>query len=191
MKKNNFWNDAARCGAILGCVLAISGLLENFMLLAGNTKLFVLLVFEFIAAVVFHYYLLHRFTRNRSMLYPQDEGFTFGQGYGFLLAVSGFSGVIVGGVQAIYLHLIVGYSNYVDRYLTSLTDVMARSGGMNASMESTFSQLVDQMRMAPVPSVISTVWGGIWSNLLFGALFGLIIAGVLARAPRPFDAQNE
>lgn len=191
MEKNNFWNDAARCGAIIGCILALSGVLENLMLLSGSAKFYILLVFEFIAVVVLHYYLLHRFTRNRSMLYTTDEGFSFGQGYGFLLTVSGFSGIIVGGVQAIYLHLIVGYSNYVDRYLASLTDVMAQSGGANASMESVFSQLVDQMRAAPVPSVISTVWGGIWSNLLFGALFGLIIAGVLARAPRPFDAQNE
>lgn len=191
MEKNNFWNDAARCGAIIGCILALSGVLENLMLLSGSAKFYILLVFEFIAIVVLHYYLLHRFTRNRSMLYATDEGFSFGQGYGFLLAVSGFSGIIVGGVQAIYLHLIVGYSNYVDRYLASLTDVMAQSGGANASMESVFSQLVDQMRAAPIPSVISTVWGGIWSNLLFGALFGLIIAGVLARAPRPFDAQNE
>lgn len=191
MEKKNFWNDAARCGAIIGCILAISGVLENLMLLSGSAKFYILLVFEFIAVVVLHYYLLHRFTRNRSMLYTTDEGFSFGQGYGFLLAVSGFSGIIVGGVQAIYLHLIVGYSNYVDRYLASLTDVMAQSGGANASMESVFSQLVDQMRAAPIPSVISTVWGGIWSNLLFSALFGLIIAGVLARAPRPFDAQNE
>ena len=35
--------------------------------------------------------------------------------------------------------------------------------------------------------MLKTVWGGVWSSLLFGGIFGLIIAGVIARAPKPFD----
>lgn len=192
MEKNNFWNNAARQGAILGAVLAVSSVLENMMMLSGRLTLYALLTVETIAVIVLHYYLLHRYTRQRAALYTAGEGFTFGQGYGYLLAVSGFAGVIVGIVQYIYLHLIVGYANYVDHVVASVTETLAASGGMSASMEPLLNQMIAQMQSAPEPTVLATVWSGIFSSLLFGAFFGLIIAGVQARAPRPFDdGQNE
>lgn len=192
MEKNNFWNNAARQGAILGAVLAVSSVLENMMMLSGRLTLYALLTVETIAVIVLHYYLLHRYTRQRAALYTAGEGFTFGQGYGYLLAVSGFAGVIVGIVQYIYLHLIVGYANYVDHVVASVTETLAASGGMSASMEPLLNQMIAQMQSASEPTVLATVWSGIFSSLLFGAFFGLIIAGVQARAPRPFDdGQNE
>lgn len=192
MEKNSFWNNAARQGAILGAVLAVSSVLENMMMLSGRLTLYALLTVETIAVIVLHYYLLHRYTRQRAALYTAEEGFTFGQGYGYLLAVSGFAGVIVGIVQYLYLHLIVGYANYVDHVVASVTETLAASGGMSASMEPLLNQMIAQMQSAPEPTVLATVWSGIFSSLLFGAFFGLIIAGVQARAPRPFDdGQNE
>lgn len=192
MEKNSFWNNAARQGAILGAVLAASSVLENMMMLSGRLALYALLTVEAIAVIVLHYYLLHRYTRQRAALYTTEEGFTFGQGYGYLLAVSGFAGVIVGIVQYLYLHVIVGYGNYVDRVVETMTEMLAASGGMTAAMEPLMNQTLVQLQSAPEPTVLSTVWSGIFSSLLFGAFFGLIIAGVQARAPRPFDdGQNE
>lgn len=187
MEKNSFWNNAARQGAILGAVLAVSSVLENMMMLSGRLTLYALLTVETIAVIVLHYYLLHRYTRQRAALYTAEEGFTFGQGYGYLLAVSGFAGVIVGIVQYLYLHVIVGYGNYVDRMVETMTQMLAASGGMTAAMEPLMSQTLAQLQSAPAPSVLSTVWSGIFSSLLFGAFFGLIIAGVQTRSPRPFD----
>ena len=129
MEKQNFWNDAAKCGAIIGAILAVSMVLETMMTLSGSMKYYALMTVEWIGVVVLHYYLLHRFTRNRSKLYSAEEGFSFGQGYLFVLAVSAFAGVIVGGVQYIYLHLIMGYSNYTSRLVEALTDMMALGGG--------------------------------------------------------------
>ena len=190
MEKTNFWNDAAKYGAIVGAVLALSMVLETRMILSGSMKLYALLTIEWIAVVILHYYLLHRFTQNRSKLCSVEEGFTFGQGYGYILAMSAFSGIIVGGVQYIYLHLIMGYANYTTQLAEAMTDMVSMSGGgVPASMESMLAQSLDQIQNAPAPSVIATVWGGIWVSLLFGAIFGLIIAGVLSRAPKPFDTQ--
>ena len=168
MEKQNFWNDAAKCGAIIGAILAVSMILETMMTLSGSMKYYALMTVEWIGVVVLHYYLLHRFTRNRSKLYSAEEGFSFGQGY---------------------LHLIMGYSNYTSRLVEALTDMMALGGGVPASMEAVMAQSLEQIQTAPAPSVLATVWGGIWVSLLFGAVFGLIIAGVLSRAPRPFDTQ--
>lgn len=190
MEKQNFWNDAAKYGAIIGCILAVSLVLETMMTLSGSIKLYLLMTLEWICVVVLHYYLLHRFTQNRSKLYSAEEGFTFGQGYGYILTMSAFGGVIVGGIQYIYLHLVMGYSNYTSRLVEALTDMMSMGGGVPASMESMMAQSLEQIQNAPEPSVLATVWGGIWMSVLFGAIFGLIIAGVLSRTPRPFDTQT-
>lgn len=187
MEKNNFWNEAARWGAIVGGMLALSFILETSMSLSGRISLYTILGLEWIAVVVLHYYLLHRFTRRYATRFPADEGFTFGQGYACVMAVSGFAGVIVGVVQVVYLHLIMGYETYTERMTAAVTEILASGGEVPAQMEGMISQLIEQMQSAAAPSVLATAWGGIFTSLLFGALFGLIIAGTNARAPRPFD----
>ena len=134
MDKNNFWNEAAKCGAVIGLILAVSSVLENSVFFTSGTGFLYLMLLEFFAVAAVHYYLLHRYTRRRSQLYTADEGFSFGQGYGFLLAVSGFAGIIVGVVQAVYLHLIVGYANYIDHYVSWMTGLFSRMGGASSSM---------------------------------------------------------
>lgn len=190
MEKSNFWNDAAKFGAILGALLAVSTVVETMLTISGSTSLYMLLILEWIAVVVLHYYLLHRFTRSRSMLFSADEGFTFGQGYSYVLAISGFAGVIVGIVQYLHIYVILGYANYLNKVTDALTGVLAQGGGIPASMETAFAQVLTQLRDTPEPSILNTVGGGIFSGLLFGAVFGLIIAGVLSRAPKPFGPQN-
>lgn len=189
MEKNNFWNEAAKCGAVIGLILAVSSVLENCVFLTEGMGYVYLMVLEFFAVAAVHYYLLHRYTRRRSQLYTADEGFTFGQGYGFLLAVSGFAGIIVGVVQAVYLHLIVGYANYIDHYASWMTGLFARMGTASSSMEGILSQAINELQNSPAPSILKTLWGGVWSSLVFGAIFGLIIAGVISRAPKPFDTE--
>ena len=190
MEKNKFWDETARYGAILGGILALSFILETSMSLSGRMSLYTLLGPEWIVVVVLHYYLLHRFTRQYSTRYSAEEGFSFGQGYAYLMAVSGFAGAIVGVVQAVYLHLVMGYENYTERMSAAITELLASGGEVPAQMEGMIEQLIDQMQSAATPSVLSTVWGGIFTSLLFGAFFGLIIAGVLSRAPRPFDTSD-
>lgn len=187
MEKNNFWNDTAKCGALLGAVLSVSFILENWMTLSGRMAMYALMTVEWIAVVVLHYYLLHRFTRSRSQLYTAEEGFSFGQAYGFLMVVSAFAGILVGVVQYIYLHLVLGYANYTERMVQAVTDMLSMGGNVSASYEGMIMPMLEQIQSAPAPSVIATVWGGMFTSLLFGAVFGLIIAGVLSRAPRPFD----
>ena len=169
MEKTNFWKDVAKYGAIIGALLAVSFMLETRLQISASFGLYAI---EWIAVVVLHYYLLHRFTRRYSMMYTAEEGFSFGQGYAYILSVSTVAGLIVGIVQYLYLHFFIGYTNYTERTTAALSDYIGRNGGVPA---------------APAPSVLATVWGGIWVSLLFGAVFGLIIAGVLSRAPKPFD----
>lgn len=188
MEKTNFWKDVAKYGAIIGALLAVSFMLETRMQLAASFGLYII---EWIAVVVLHYYLLHRFTRRYSMNYSAEEGFSFGQGYAYILSVSAVAGFIVSIVQYLYLHLFIGYANYTERIVATFTDYLGRNGGVPANMESMVAQIFDQIQNAPEPSFFNTLWSGTVMGVLFGAVFGLIIAGVLARAPKPFDAANE
>ena len=37
MDKNNFWNEAAKCGAVIGLILAVSSVLENSVFFTSGT----------------------------------------------------------------------------------------------------------------------------------------------------------
>lgn len=192
MEGKTFWNEAAKWGVIVGVLLSVSFVLENLMTVSGRMGLYYLMMLEWIGVVVLHFWLLLRFVQSRSSLYGAADGFTFGQGYGCVMVVSAFAGVIVGVVQAVYLNLIIGYQNYIDRTIEAMTDLISKSGSqMPASFEGMLAQSFQQMRTAPVPSVLESVWSGLFSSLLFGAVFGLVIAAIVARAPRPFDETNE
>lgn len=192
MERKTFWNEAAKWGVIVGLLLSVSFVVENLITVSGKMWLYYLMMLEWIGVVVLHFWLLLRFAQNRSRLYGAAVGFTFGQGYGAVMTVSAFAGVIVGVVQAVYLHLIVGYSNHIERIIAAVTELVSKSGSqMPASMEGLLSQSFQQLQAAPVPSVLQTVWGGLFSALFFGAVFGLIIAAITTRAPRPFDETNE
>ena len=106
------------------------------------------------------------------------------------MGISAVAGAIVGAVQAVVLHLIVGYDRYVERMVDSITELINSQGGLPASMEGLFAQSLAQLQAAEAPSIVATWWGGMWQSLLFGALFGLVIAGVTSRKSRPFASQD-
>ena len=54
------------------------------------------------------------------MMYTAEEGFSFGQGYAYILSVSTVAGLIVGIVQYLYLHFFIGYANYTERTTAAL-----------------------------------------------------------------------
>ncbi len=192
MKESSFWNDAAKCGAVLGVLLAASTLFETYAFPAGRGAFRGLMVLEFVAVAVLHYVLLHRYTKRYGFrCYPVEEGFPFSKAYGYILLLSAFAGVIVGAVQAINLHVVIGYETYMQRYLAAMQEYLAQAGGVSASMEPMVAQLFAKLKAAEEPSLLQTFWGSLWSSLLYGIVFGLIIAGVLSRAPKPFADEAE
>ena len=191
MENSNFWNDAARWGIGIGALLAFSFIVEEQMSHSGQLGVYSLMLVEWIAVVTLHVWLLLRFVRSRSALYSAEEGFTFGQAYGSVMAVSLLSGIILGVVQAVYLHQVLGYETYVERTIDSMNRLFQSGGQLPKSFEGVFADMSRQLQDTPAPSVLQTVWGGLFSTLLFGTFFGLIIAAVTARAPQPFDTNPD
>ena len=197
MAKSDFLNDAARCGAIVGLLLVLSSTFELKLVLGfsngGEPSPSILLaralliLLEYFVAAALHFYLLYAAARRLSLRSTAAEGFSFGRGYGFALTASAFAGVILGAGNYVYIHLLLGYGEYIDR----LSDTVVRLIGVSGTpLAETMLEVVDRIRETPAPSIFSTVLGGVWSSVLFGLIFGLIIAGVLARAPQPFDSQS-
>ena len=123
---------------------------------------------------------------HRAMQRDETEGFSFGEAYGFIAAMSALGGIISGAVQYIYVYGIIGYGRYIERSADALYSIMARNGNVSASMENLLSQSVAQMQQSPEPSVFSAVGGGVLTSLLFGLVFGLFIASTVSRPAKPF-----
>ena len=192
MNKSQFWNETAQKGAVLGALLALSAIFEMWVSISGKHAMLWPMTIEWIAVAVLHYYLLHRYTKQYSLGFSDEVGFTFWQGYGYQMILSAFAGVIVGVVQAVMLHGVIGYSNYIERVMNSTQRIIASSGApMSNATQSMLAQAFEQVQQTQEPSVLSTAWGSMVNVLLFAALFGLIIAGVTARAPRLFGGSEQ
>ncbi|MBQ3187436.1 MAG: DUF4199 domain-containing protein [Alistipes sp.] len=190
MEQKRFWSVAATQGGVIGLVLAASMFFETYASLSGSVGLMGLMLVEWIAVVVLHYWLLNRYTKQYAAQFSAEEGFPFFRGYGYVLVLSLFAGVILGLAQALYLHGVMGYGAYIEQYASALKELLASSPA-SSQMEPMLKQMFTQLEAAPVPSVLQTAWGGVTNSILFGGFFGLIIAAVQSRRPELFTPKNE
>ena len=87
MVKNTFWNEASRCGAIVGLIgvlFSLVGMLVPAISFVANLANFVVTI-----------YLLFYFTRRRAQRFA-NEGYTYTQCLGFIVAIGIFAGIISG-----------------------------------------------------------------------------------------------
>ncbi len=190
MEQKKFWSVAASQGGVIGLVLAASMFFETYASLSGRIGLMGLMLVEWVAVVILHYWLLNRYTKQYAAQFSDEEGFPFFRGYGYVLVLSLFAGVILGLAQAIYLHGVMGYGAYIEQYASALKELLASSPA-SSQMEPMLKQMFTQLEAAPVPSVLQTAWGGVTNSILFGGFFGLIIAAVQSRSPKLFTPKNE
>lgn len=190
MEQKKFWSVAASQGGVIGLVLAASMFFETYASLSGRVGLMGLMLVEWVAVVILHYWLLNRYTKQYAAQFSDEEGFPFFRGYGYVLVLSLFAGVILGLAQAIYLHGVMGYGAYIEQYASALKELLAASPA-SSQMEPMLKQMFAQLEAAPVPSVLQTAWGGVTNSILFGGFFGLIIAAVQSRSPKLFAPKNE
>ncbi len=190
MVKSNFWNDACKYGAIIGLVMSAAYIIEQSLMLSGRLTLMMTMGLVWILASVGYIVMLYYFTKRRRGTVAPEEGFPFTQGFRFLISMVLLAALIKGLVEFLYRSVLIGYSEYMERYMNAIGG-MLQGGNTPASMESFYAQTFEQMQNMPEPSILSTVWSAILGNLIVGGILSLILAAVLARAPRPFDSQPE
>lgn len=185
MNLKSFWSDALRSGAILGGVMALSAIFENYLLVSADLSLGSLSSFyalEALVAVALYIYLLVRFTRCAAVLAEQEVGFNFGQAFSYVLAVSMLAGVIVGLAKTLYVAAI-GYDVYVGGLLSRLEQLhtLYLDMGFRSDDLKMINELAQGVRTMEQPSIWSNIFSSLYNYMLLSGVPGLIIAGVVSR----------
>lgn len=195
MKKiNNFWNDAAKYGALLGIAMSGSKVLEQSLLLKGEASYVGIYTIEWILSILVFGAILHFASKKRSMQYPEEVGYPFGVALSFIIAVSALAAIPVACVYYIYINSFIGYDVYVDMMINSITQMMSQveidaqtADLIDATLDTTFEQL----KNTPQPSIFSSLFGTIANYIFGGALLGLLVANFTKRKPVIFGNNVE
>ena len=175
MSKNSFWNDASRCGAIVGVVHALFACLG---LCFQSMSLLISLV-----ALVAQIWLLARYTNRRSALFAR-EGFSYAQSLGFIVSMGFFAGIVSGAYEIIASNFL-----FTETYETNLNNILAVYSQLgtfdNAAIDS-MSKLYRSMLFSPVPVLLTQIF----SLVLSYGFYGLFISIGTKREPDIFEQDD-
>lgn len=173
MKKQTFWSDASRYGAILGGVEIV--FLLAGALLRGNGLLSLLELVVFI-------YLLYRFTNRRAALYGASEGYSYGNGLRFILWTSIFAGILCGAYEIVARNWI--FPAYYHEQLQQSLVALSQLKLSNAQL-SEVQAMSEKVSFSPIWIVLGDTLG----MLLRGLFFGLFVAAFTRREPDIFNEE--
>ena len=94
--KNNFWNEASRCGAVLGLVSVAFAVAGIYVPTTAAMLALILSGLNFVITI----YLLFYYTRRRATQFTK-EGYSYVQCMGFIVASGLFAGIITGAYQIV------------------------------------------------------------------------------------------
>lgn len=171
MNQTNFWDDAAKCGAIIGCVSILCMLLRD----ATRIGVFGLLGFAFYCGMLLF------FTRRRTAeCSTAEQEYDFGQRFGFVVAISAFVGIINGAYSILACRIL-----FSEQYAAAYDEafgIVAATGIYPAEFLSDLQQIM----LSPLVQAFSAFAG----QLVLGVILGLVIAATV-QPPRNFDKQSE
>lgn len=197
MSIKNFWMDVLRSAAILGVVMALSHIFEQYMLLFSSVDVLtasLIICFEYLAIIVVFVWLLYRFTRSVArnwidqVTLPDgnivEVKFTYGRALSYILMVSMLAGVIVGLSNTIFID-IMGYDLFIEGNLNRINEVKLILDGM-AGAEGSQALIADYNKMfedyreliltAERPSMFSNIISHMSNYMFSGGIVGLAIA---------------
>ena len=176
MAQNSFWSEASRGGAILG----LAGVVFSLLGMALPSIAFIASLANFVVTI----YLLFYFTRRRSMLFT-EEGFTYTQSLGFIVAMAIFAGIIAGAYQIVASNFL--FSDMFEESVATSLATLKQTGLYNNDMMDQMSSTMRSYIFSPIPALISNIVGNV---LLFG-FYGLFISIGTKREPDIFDTNFE
>jgi len=159
MNQTNFWNDAAKCGAVIGGISAACSLLSDLT----GAGIFGILGFAL------YLWLLVRYTRQRAeALSTPEEEYGYAKRLGFIVAMAFFVGII-NAAYTILASRILFTAKYSAAY-EQMFAVLAKTGLYTGDMIARMTQMVQ----SPLWITASAIFG----QILLGLLFGLVLAAV-------------
>ena len=186
MNNKDFWQDVLRSGALLGVVMSLSLIVEQYIMVCSPLSLamgsFIYFV-EWCSVAVIFVVALYRLTRRRAKESDPQVGYGYAQALSYILLISALTGVVVGVVHMLFIS-VIGYDGYVEGMLhriDEMRNMMLASGG--GSYNALFEQMVSGLRSAEQPTIIDYVILSANNYILCGGVVGLIIAGFVRREP--------
>ena len=175
MSKNSFWNDASRCGAIVGVVQAL------FACLGMSYQSMSLLIS--LVALVAQIWLLARYTSRRSALFAK-EGFSYAQSLGFIVSMGIFAGIMIGAyeIKASNFHYTATYKTKQNNNLA----VYSQLGTFDNAAIDSMPKLYRSMLFSPVPVLLTQIF----SLVLSYGFYGLFISIGTKREPDIFEQDS-
>ena len=173
---NNFWNEASRCGAIVGLVNVAFSAIGMFM----PSISFVTSLVNFVATI----YLLFHFARRRSLLYIKT-GFTYSQSLGYIVAMGIFAGIISGAYQIVASNFL--FVDLFEQTMNSTIATLQQTGLYNNEMIDQMSTMMRAYTFSPIPALLSNIVG----NVLYFGFCGLFISIGTKCDPDIFENNSE
>jgi len=162
MNQTNFWNDAAKYGAVIGGASAVCSLLGD----ATGAGFFGLIGLALYIGLLLYY------TRKRATSRStREEEYGYGRRLGFIIAMALFVGVI-NAAYTILASRILFTDKYAELYEQSYT-----------------GEMISQMALM-VQSPLWITFSSVTGQALLGLLFGLVLAA-LAQPRQRFDNNTE
>lgn len=172
MSKNTFWNDASRCGAIVGVVHVVF----SFLGLSFQSMAMLISLVSLVAQI----WLLARYASRRSALYA-EEGFSYSQSLGFIAAMGIFAGIVSGAYEIIASNFL--FTEIYETNLNNLIAIYAQMGTFDNAALDSMSKVYRSMFFSPVPVLLAQVF----SLVLSYGFYGLFISIGTKREPDIFE----
>lgn len=183
----DFWYDVLRSGAILGVVMALSRIVEMYLLAyssldMGSMSMWFLL--EWVVAAVIFVWLLVRMSKRRAAATDPKYGYSYSMALAYILMISMLAGIMVGVADTLFIG-VMGYDAYIDGMIGRIDEIRQLYVSMNiTSVDADFSAMISALRSAERPSMMSAVFSMFNSYVLVGGVVGLVVAGVVCRKPQ-------
>ena len=186
MNNFNYWQDVMRAGAIVGVVMALSSVLEQYLLFFSELSLVratAIYVVEWLIMVAIYAFMLFFFARQRVAQCDPQYGMSFSQVLSYVILVSMFAGVMVGVANTLYIDA-EGYALYVDGMLLRLDQMVDMLPAKIAADEyALFEESADIIRSAEQPTIFNNIFASLNRYIIGGAFVGVIIAAIVRRDP--------
>lgn len=175
--RQQFWIEALKGGTIIGLVSVAFSLVLQF---SGESETWVNILN--IASTVVTILLMAGYLRRFALSHTRAEGFSYGRGVGFVVAMMIFVGILSGVYSAVMANFVIR-----EEVLASVDQVMAQMQDMvpAESFESTY----DMMRASVTNPLILTL-SSVISNVFLGLLCGLILSTTTRRQADIFADDN-
>lgn len=176
MANNNFWNEASRCGAIVGLANVAFSAIGMFI----PSISFVASLVNFVVTI----YLLFHFTRRRSLLFIKT-GYTYSESLGFIVAMGLFAGIIAGAYHIVASNFL--FTEMFEETLNTSLAALQQSGVYNKEMMEQMTTMMRAYTFSPIPALLSNIVG----NVLYFGFCGLFISIGTKCDPDIFENNSE